>query len=268
MEAMKPVIQGQGRFARYKFDQFNKNIPNDAIATIIKTLTHQMLAQPNEVLMEWRNVILDAVGKNGQILIDLVPDIKWVIGEQPPLESLPPLESENRFNYVLNEFISALPRPKNPLILMFDDFQWADEGSLKLFRYLLSNSSIKNLLFIIIYRDNEISGMHPLPLLIKDLSSSGLTIIHLSISALEKGAVQQILNEVFFPLSKSDLKYLSQLVEEKTHGNPFFVIQFLKYLYDKEYIKFMPVPCIGLSTSKGHPAYLFLIMLSIFYSKK
>ncbi len=238
MEAMKPVIQGQGRFARYKFDQFNKNIPNDAIATIIKTFTHQMLAQPNEILSEWRYVILDAVGKNGQILIDLVPDIKLIIGEQPPLETLSPLESEHRFNYVLYEFIKSLPRPSNPLILLFDDFQWADESSLKLFKYLLTSSTIKNLLLIIVYRDNEVTAIHPLSHLLKELSNTGLNITHLSIAALEESGVKEIINEIFYPLSKTDLKYLSQLVEGKTHGNPFFVIQFLKYLYDKEFIKF------------------------------
>lgn len=240
LEAVKHAIQNNARFVRYKFDQFNKNIPNDAIATVIKSLVHHILAQPDEKLAESRNQILDVVGNNGQILIDLVPDMKLIIGEQPPLDPLSPQESENRFNYVLNEFMKVAPRKDSPLILMFDDIQWIDEASLKVFKYLLTNSSIKYTLIVIAYRENEISEMHPLPQLLKDFVSGGLQLTHLAVPPLEENAVEEILNEVFYPLPKTELKYLSRLVEDKTHGNPFFVLQFLKYLYDKEFIKFKP----------------------------
>ncbi len=218
LEAMKGAVQRHGRFVKYKFDQFNRNVPNDAIASIIKSLVHQMLAQSSDHLNAWKNAILDAVGKNGQILVDLVNDIKLVIGEQPPLEQLSQIESENRFNYVMNEFFKILPRPESPLIIMFDDCQWIDEASIKLLRYLLFNSSIKHLLFIMAYRDNEVTEMHTLKLLLKELSSSNLSIIHLAIPPLEESAVSEILNEVFYPLSKTDLKYLTRIVEEKTMG--------------------------------------------------
>lgn len=238
MKFQNEIIQRGGRFSHSRFDQFNKNIPYFAISQIIKILVHDMLMGSEEELAIWKIDLLKALGSNGQIAIELIPDLKLVIGEQPELEKLPPQESENRFKYVMTQLIKALPRPESPIVILFDDFQWCDDASLKLLTHALKDTDIKNLLIIISYRENEVKQLHPLTLAIKEFVESEIEMTHLRIESLKSQSVEAIILDVFSKLPQKELKALSKLVEEKTHGNPFFVIQFLKHLYDKGLIHF------------------------------
>jgi hypothetical protein len=68
----------------------------------------------------------NALGVNGRLMTDLVPELKPIIGDQPPVSELPPRDAQQRFQRVLQRFIGVFARPEHPLALFLDDLQWLD----------------------------------------------------------------------------------------------------------------------------------------------
>ena len=80
----------------------------------------------------WRKDFLSAVGERGQIVVDIVPELELIIGQQPAVASLPPVESRNRFQTVFHDFLQVFSRRKIPVVIFLDDLQWASSASLNL----------------------------------------------------------------------------------------------------------------------------------------
>ena len=95
-------------------------------------------------------------------MIDLVPELKLIIGEQPPVPELPPQEAQRRFQLVFRRFIGVFARPEHPLALFLDDLQWLDAATLDLLEDLLTRPDVQHLMLIGAYRDNEVDPAHPL----------------------------------------------------------------------------------------------------------
>jgi len=62
-------------------------------------------------------------------MIDLVPELKLIIGEQPAVPDLPPQDAQRRFQLVFRRFIGVFARPEHPLALFLDDLQWLGLGN-------------------------------------------------------------------------------------------------------------------------------------------
>ena len=95
-------------------------------------------------------------------MVDLVPELKLIIGDQPPVPELPPQDAQRRFQLVFRRFISVFARPEHPLALFLDDLQWLDAATLDLLEELLTGSDMRHLMLIGAYRDNEVDAAHPL----------------------------------------------------------------------------------------------------------
>ena len=236
-EIYKPIIENHGHFIAGKFDQYNRNTPYSAIIQAFRGLIQQILCQSEDVISSWRTRLLRALGQNGQIIIDVIPEIELIAGKQPTVPELPAFESQNRFNLVFQEFLGTFYSVKHPLAIFLDDLQWADLSSLKLIETLLSDSSVKYLLLIGAYRDNEVDNSHPLMLTLKETQKSGSSITTLTLKPLTLKWVNLFVSEVLncepeaaFPLSELCLK--------KTGGNPFFLKQFISSLYKDNHIRF------------------------------
>ncbi len=101
--------------------------------------------------------LLDALGINGQLIVDVIPQVELVIGPQPPVPELPPTEAQNRFRMVFRHFIGVFARKEHPLALFLDDLQWADSASLGLLEELVTHPEARHLLVVGAYRDNEVT---------------------------------------------------------------------------------------------------------------
>ena len=106
-------------------------------------------------VVDWRQKLLSALGQNGQLLIDILPELEALIGPQPPVLTLAPVEAKNRFNRVLQKFIAACSLPERPLVLCLDDLHWADPDSLELFQRLANDPEMPSLLPILLPRPQE-----------------------------------------------------------------------------------------------------------------
>ncbi|WP_298908898.1 AAA family ATPase [uncultured Nostoc sp.] len=236
-ELYKPITAKRGYFTSGKFDQFQRNIPYSAIADALRKLVQQLLSEPDEELQEWRSRLLTALGSNGQLIIDVIPEVEWIIGKQPPVAEVGATEAQNRFNLVFQKFIRACCSPEHPLVIFLDDLQWVDSATLKLIELILSDRGIQALFLIGAYRDHEVTQAHSLITTLEKLKHETVTISQIMLAPLELGAVAQLIAETLHTYTES-IAPLAELIWRKANGNPYFTNEFLKALYIEGLIVF------------------------------
>ncbi|OZH51235.1 serine/threonine protein kinase [Hydrocoleum sp. CS-953] len=236
-EVHKPIVKQRGYFIKGKFDQFNRNIPFSAFVQAFRDLMGQLLGESDEELAVWKGKILDAVGENGQVIIDVVPEVERIIGTQPEVAELSGSAAQNRFNLLFSKFIRVFTTKEHPLVIFLDDLQWADSASLNLLKLLMDESEVGYLLVLGAYRDNEVFPAHPLMLTLDEINKQGANIETLTLTPLSETDINRLVAETLL-CATSIAAPLSELVYQKTKGNPFFSTQFLKGLHEDECIKF------------------------------
>jgi predicted ATPase/signal transduction histidine kinase len=236
-EIYKPITQKRGYFISGKFDQFQRNIPYSAFVKAFRELMTQLLTETESQLQTWRDRLLEALGSNAQIIIDVIPEVEKITGKQAAALELPPTEAQNRFNLVFQNFVSVFTKPSHPLVIFLDDLQWADAASLKLLQLLVTASDSQFLYFIGAYRNNEVDALHPLSLTLGEIAATGTAINEIVLLPLDRSDIYDLVADTL----KSDretIKPLAELVFQKTAGNPFFINEFLKSLYAEGLIDF------------------------------
>jgi predicted ATPase/serine phosphatase RsbU (regulator of sigma subunit) len=234
-EVHKPMTEKRGYFAAGKFEQYQRNIPYSALSNAFNAFCHYLLTESTAQLTQWREIILNAVGNNGQVLIDVIPQLALILGQQPAATAVGAIEAQNRFNLVFQSFIRAISQAEHPLILFIDDLQWADSASLHLLKFLMTENQY--FLMIGAYRDNEVDAAHPLMRLLDELQKAEITVNTLHLQNLSIADLNHLLTESLMS-SSCEVERLTQLVYEKTHGNAFFTHEFLKSLYDEALLVF------------------------------
>jgi serine/threonine protein kinase len=234
-EVHKPIVRQRGYFIRGKYDQFNRNIPLSAFVQALRDLMGQLLTESDAQLADWRSRILAAVETNGQVLIDVIPELEQILGPQPAVAELAGTAAQNRFNLLFSKFITVFTQQEHPLVLFLDDLQWADAASLQLVKLLMQDNQY--LLMLGAYRDNEVSAAHPFILAVEDLKQAGTTVNTLTLGALTAADVNHLIADTLScPIALAGP--LTELVLGKTQGNPFFLTQLLKALHDEGHIRF------------------------------
>lgn len=236
-EVHKPILQKRGYFIKGKFDQFNRNIPLGAFFQALRNLIEQLLAKSDVELQAWKSRILEALGENAQVLISVIPELEYIIGSQAPVQELSGIAAQNRFNLLFQKFIQLFMKPEHPLVVFLDDLQWADSASLKLMQLLMDESQGGYLLLIGAYRDNEVFAAHPLMLLLDEVKKAGTRVSNIILQNLSEYSLNQLVADTLncaMPLAQP----LTDLVYQKTKGNPFFATQFLKALHHDRLITF------------------------------
>ncbi|OZH53805.1 hypothetical protein AFK68_15205, partial [Hydrocoleum sp. CS-953] len=236
-EVHKPITRQKGYFIKGKFDQFNRNIPFSAFVQAFRDLMGQLLGESDAQLQEWKEKILEAVGESGQVLIEVIPELERIIGQQPPVPELSGSAAQNRFNLLFEKFIAIFTTVEHPLTLFLDDLQWADSASLNLLKVLMGDSRTRYLLLLGAYRDHEVFPAHPLMLCLGELEKQQTTISTITLAPLSVAHINQLVAETL-SCSVELAAPLTDLVYQKTKGNPFFTTQFLKGLHEDEFITF------------------------------
>lgn len=238
-EVHKPIVGARGYFMSGKFDQLQRNIPYTAIIHAFQALVKQLLTERETRLAEWKDKLLAALGSNAQVIIDVVPELELITGQQPPIPDLAPTEAQNRFNLVFQKFIRVFCSPEHPLVLFLDDLQWADSASLKLLDVIVGDVETGYLFLIGAYRDNEVSPSHPLMIMLESLRSKAIVINDITLAPLGLEDVRSLIADTLHSDAIA-VQPLAELVIQKTSGNPFFVNQFLKTLYQENLLTFHP----------------------------
>ncbi|WP_050421644.1 AAA family ATPase [Bradyrhizobium tropiciagri] len=235
-EIQPVLVPPRGLFASGKFDQLKRDIPYATLAQAFQSLIRSLLGKSEADLTAWRDALQDALGPNAGLMVDLVPELRLLIGEPPPVVELPPQDAQRRFQLVFRQFIGVFARPEHPLALFLDDLQWLDAATLDLLEDLLSRSDLRNLLLIGAFRDNEVTSAHPLMCKLEAIRATG-RVQDIKLAPL----TTEHLGELVADSLRCDAERaapLAKLVHTKTDGNPFFVIQFLHVLADEGLLAF------------------------------
>ncbi|MEG4440528.1 AAA family ATPase [Microcoleus sp. AT9_B5] len=236
-ELYKLITQKSGYFIAGKFDQLQRDIPYQALVAAFQELVRQLLTETQPQLQQWQEKIRRALGSNGQIIIDVIPEVELIIGKQNPVPELPATEARNRFNLAFQNFIQVFCQKEHPLVLFLDDLQWTDSATLQFIQLIVTDFTTQYLFVIGAYRDNEVTATHPAMLTLSEMKKQGVVINHLSLSPLNLNQV----NEFIADTLKTECvptQRLAELVWQKTQGNPFFIKEFLKSLYIEHLLNF------------------------------
>ena len=223
-EVHKPIVKQRGYFIKGKFDQFNRNIPLDAFVQAFRSLIGQLLGESDAQLSSWKNKVLQALGDNAQVIIDVIPELEQITSKQPSVPELSGTAAQNRFNLLFQKFIQVFTTKEHPLVVFLDDLQWADSASLKLMQLLMSESENGYLLLIGAYRDNEVFPAHPLMLTLEEIAKSQAIVNTINLIPLKQESLNKLVGDTL-NCSGEIAQPLTQLIYQKTQGNPFFSTQ-------------------------------------------
>jgi diguanylate cyclase (GGDEF)-like protein/PAS domain S-box-containing protein len=230
-----PLVESAGGiYLSGKFDQYKRNIPYATLVQAFQEFVRRLLAGPDSTMYEWRSAIQDAVGSHGRLLTDVIPELRHVLGTQPPpLVTLDPSGAENRFLTVFRRFVRVFATSKHPLVLFLDDLQWIDAGSAKLIEDLTTRTDIRHLMIIGAYRDDEVNAEHLLTKCVQTIQGQHGKVGAITLAGLSFEHCSELIAHVL-GCRTDDVTPLASLLHTKTDGNPFFLIQFLTTLLSSD----------------------------------
>ncbi|MGB3264942.1 MAG: AAA family ATPase, partial [Microcoleus sp.] len=236
-EVHKPIVRQRGYFIKGKFDQFKRDIPFSAWVQAFQNLIRQLLTESPGEVHNWQVKILEALGENSQVIIDIIPELERLIGKQLQVAELEGVAAQNRFNLLFQKFIRVFATKEHPLVIFLDDLQWADSASLKLIQLLMVETDTRYLLLMGAYRDNEVFPAHPLMLTLDEIRKESATINQITLAPLDQPSLNRLIADTFAcPIERS--KPLTEIIFAKTKGNPFFATKFLHFLHSDGFISF------------------------------
>jgi predicted ATPase len=239
-ELHKVLVAPRGLFASGKFDQYKRDIPYTTLGQAFQSLVRSLLSQSEAELGRWRESLSEALGPNGQLIVNLVPELELVIGQQPPVADLPSQDAQNRFQMVFRRFLGVFACKEHPLALFLDDLQWLDTATLELVEHLVTHSEVRHLLLVGAYRDNEIGPAHPLLRTLDAIRDADVRMREIVLAPLGLDDVNRLIDDALH-CGPERARPLAQLVQEKTGGNPFFAIQFFTALAEEGLLAFDPI---------------------------
>ncbi|WP_445304737.1 trifunctional serine/threonine-protein kinase/ATP-binding protein/sensor histidine kinase, partial [Microcoleus sp. Pol7_A1] len=236
-EVHKPIVRQRGYFIKGKFDQFQRTLPFSAFVQAFRDLMAQLLSETDAKVEQWKLEILAALGDSAGAIVEVIPELARIIGPQPPVPELSGSAAQNRFNLLLGKFLQLFTTKEHPLVIFLDDLQWADSASLKLIQLLMTAKEYRYLLLIGAYRDNEVFSAHPLMLTLAEIQKTEAKVNTITLETLARSDVNSLVADTIACSTALALP-LTELVYQKTLGNPFFSTQFLKSLHEDGLIEF------------------------------
>jgi len=236
-ELHKVLVPSRGLFASGKFDQYKRDVPYSTLVQAFRGLVRPLLGKRESELATWRDALMEAMTSDARLMTDLIPELKLIVGDQPPVPELEPHQAQRRFQLVFRRFMGVFARREHPLALFLDDLQWLDAATLDLLEDFVIRSDLRHVMLIGAYRNNEVDAAHPLMRKLDAVRNAGARLEEIALAPLAHEHVEQLIAEAL-RCKRERAAPLAHLVHEKTDGNPFFIIQFLYALADADLLTF------------------------------
>ena len=224
-ELEAPVAAAGGFLVAGKFEDTPHGVPYAPIAGGFDELVALILAGREQALAAWRDRLQAAVGDNGRLLTDVLPQLELVLGPQPAVTSLPAAEAQYRFAGVFRRFAGAFATLEHPLVMLLDDLQWGDTASLQVIAALAGDRSLGSLLLVGAYRDDA-TPSGPFSRMLDELRDAGTSIETVKLGPLRAEPLTVLLADAL-GMDPVECEPLQAMLYEKTAGNPLFFTQLL-----------------------------------------
>jgi diguanylate cyclase (GGDEF)-like protein len=234
-ELYKPLTAKQGYFISGKFDEFDKNIPLSAIIQALREFTRQLLTEPADALLKWKKKLIGGLKDNLHLIVEVIPEVAMITGKTTGAPEFG-AQTQHQFNFAFKKFVTLLSEGERPVVLFLDDMQWIDTASIKLLTQIIANKTL-NLFFVGAYRSNQVTPGHYLLEMIAQLRKLHIKVADIPLSPMDLDDLTALISDTLH-CTRAEVKSLSELVIDKTAGNPFFVEEFLKSLYSQHLIDF------------------------------
>ena len=109
-ELHKALVPSRGLFGSGKFDQYKRDIPYAPLAQAFQSLISPLLGKSDAELAIWRGAFLEALEPNARLMTDLIPELKLIVGDPPPVPELEPQQAQSRFQLMFRRFIGVFAR--------------------------------------------------------------------------------------------------------------------------------------------------------------
>lgn len=233
----RPIVSQGGMFFSGKFDQYKHDQPYLGIVQAGRKMLRRELSEPEQALQVRRHALEEAAGISGRLLTDVMPELEMIIGPQPEVHEVAPLDAMRRFHGLFTRFLRVFATAQSPLVLFIDDLQWADPASLTLLEALASSHDLDHLVFVLGFRSNELVSGHPaLPTLAK-LRESAKRNFAIELEALEPEHITAIVMDTLHSNS-DDVRTLGNRIHEVAAGNVFFAREYLLALHERGFFSF------------------------------
>eukprot|EP00957_Ditylum_brightwellii_P175853 13390765-Ditylum_brightwellii.AAC.1 len=227
-----------GLFLCGKFDCFRQMEPLSAIIVALTDFCNQTSTEGEENHHQVKNALQEIVGSTSDILRDVIPTISRPFHtRQSDSVVIGANEAKYRLENAFRLFFRLITPPGQSIVLFLDDLQWADLLSLNLMKSLICDPKNKSLFVIGSYRNNEVHEAHPLVSHLRDIKNKGIKITEVEVDNLSRENVNELISDAIHSPSYLT-QSLSTIVQRKTNGNPLFVLQFLKLIYDEGHLYF------------------------------
>jgi diguanylate cyclase (GGDEF)-like protein len=236
-EIQRFVVEYNALYLEGSFEQLKTDIPYSGLIQAVSKLARQILAEDQEKLTAWKKSLMSFLEPNARIITDMFPLFEHILGEQPEVPDLPPVESQNRFDIVLRSFFRGIVQDGRPLVLFLDNLQWADRASLRLLMLVAADKESKSVLIIGSYRSEEKGNNPHLVAMFDSIKEQEAPLTAIELQPLERPDVMCLLSDTLH-CTIEDTADFATLVQEKTGGNPLFISQFLNKLYTEKLIRF------------------------------
>eukprot|EP00526_Cylindrotheca_closterium_P001715 CAMPEP_0113611520 /NCGR_PEP_ID=MMETSP0017_2-20120614/5600_1 /TAXON_ID=2856 /ORGANISM="Cylindrotheca closterium" /LENGTH=1077 /DNA_ID=CAMNT_0000520473 /DNA_START=45 /DNA_END=3278 /DNA_ORIENTATION=- /assembly_acc=CAM_ASM_000147 len=244
-----------GIFVRGKFDLNNKDKPYsgivEAFGAICQKIARRLQSKKNKEgnLSDIGNEILAKLGSSAQLLVSLIPELEAIlpVSDEGSLgdvsESNDYQAEQERFKYLFRVLTQVLTSHCSPLVLVLDDLQWADLSSMEVIDTLISDPQNSNPFMVIgCFRSNEVDESHVLSMQMKDWSGKkekyGFNMTDIEVGSFGVDSVNQIIMAMLRIDDADITQRLAEICFKRTHGNPFFLIQFVAMLEETELLTF------------------------------
>lgn len=221
-------------FIEGKFDHLQKSIPYSALINGLHDFVDSILLGDDDHVKYWSTRFKKVLGRYGKIVVDILPNLELLIGPQEKVPELSGTESQNRFNNIFVGFIKSLGTAEHPAVLLIDDLQWADLGSITILQNIIQETSNKEILIVGTYRFNEVHVSHPLALMIRSLKENDMAPQEIKLDDLSSENISELCHDCFPGADK--VEELAEAIFKKTNGNAFFTLQLLHGLHEQSII--------------------------------
>ncbi|MFN4237222.1 MAG: response regulator [Vogesella sp.] len=237
-ESLRPAAAQAGSFfLAGRGEAYRQHSPYAPLLQAFRQLLQQLLSLPRSQAQQWASLLQTQLGEDAPALQTVLPELAWLLATVPGADNANHGSAHPQgVPQLLASMAAVFADAHHPLIILLDDLQWADQASLLLLERLVLDGPSH---LLVIGTCPDMAEAAPLTTLLQQLASQDANVTTLQLPPLDSQQVAQWLGDALRSPPER-LAPLAELCRHKTGGNPFFLRQFVRKLYDSGLLYYQP----------------------------